>query len=478
MNELLMIKPVLLWSDLLIFLLVATLALFFVHMWRDPITRQRWRPVFASPVGMGAFIVVLFYVLIALLDSVHYRKPLEAVAGSPADSTVHYSQEVRSVLDDALSGLTANSESTYSAPFALYSFSKKNITDAETGQVLREYPRLQGAGSHLDDEADHAWDVFVRSIEAILVGLLVAGALVVLQMQWRFRCPAEGCPLDEQGRPLVTPNRRIPWKTLYGTSTLLIVLSVWVLSVGEYYHILGTNQVGQDVLVQAIKAIRTGILIGTLATLLTLPLAIGLGISAGYFKGWVDDAVQYLYTTLSSIPGILLIAASVLLIDVYIETHADDFSLIAERADFRFLALCFILGMTSWTGLCRLLRAETLKVSQLDYVQAAHAFGVSHRRIIGSHILPNVTHIVLIALVLDFSGFVLAEAVLSYVGVGVDPSMASWGNMINEARGELSREMVVWWPVCAAFVMMFALVLAANLFADRVRDAFDPRARG
>lgn len=92
--------------------------------------------------------------------------------------------------------------------------------------------------------------------------------------------------------------------------------------------------------------------------------------------------------------------------------------------------------------------------------------------------MPNVTHIVLIALVLDFSGFVLAEAVLSYVGVGVDPSMASWGNMINEARGELSREMVVWWPVCAAFVMMFALVLAANLFADRVRDAFDPRAKG
>jgi len=206
-----------------------------------------------------------------------------------------------------------------------------------------------------------------------------------------------------------------------------------------------------------------------------LPLAIVLGISAGYFKGWVDDVVQYIYTTLSSIPGILLIAASVLLIDVYIETHAEEFNLTVIRADFKFLALCAILGLTSWTGLCRLLRAETLKISQLDYVQAAHAFGVSHPRVIGKHILPNVTHIILIALVLDFSGFVLAEAVLSYIGVGVDASMSSWGNMINAARSELSRDPVVWWSVSAAFVFMFSLVLAANLFSDQVRNAFDPR---
>jgi len=255
----------------------------------------------------------------------------------------------------------------------------------------------------------------------------------------------------------------------------LVLACCWALELSKVYHILGTDKVGQDVLYWSIKAIRTGVLIGTLATLLTLPLAIVLGISAGYFKGWVDDVVQYIYTTLSSIPGILLIAASVLLIDVYIETHPEQFNLVAVRADFKFLALCFILGMTSWTGLCRLLRAETLKVSQLDYVQAAHAFGVGHNRIIYRHILPNITHIILIALVLDFSVFVLAEAVLSYIGVGVDPSMASWGNMINEARSELSRDPVVWWSVAAAFVLMFVLVLAANLFSDRVRDAFDPR---
>jgi peptide/nickel transport system permease protein len=136
-----------------------------------------------------------------------------------------------------------------------------------------------------------------------------------------------------------------------------------------------------------------------------------------------------------------------------------------------------ILGITSWTGLCRLLRGEALKLRELDFVQAAHALGVSHWRIIGRHLLPNVMHIVLIAIVMDFSGLVLAEAVLSYVGVGVDPSMISFGTMINNARLELAREPTVWWSLSAAFVFMFVLVLSANLFSDAVRDAFDPRMR-
>ncbi|MDO6806209.1 hypothetical protein Q4595_27385, partial [Wenyingzhuangia sp. 1_MG-2023] len=88
-----------------------------------------------------------------------------------------------------------------------------------------------------------------------------------------------------------------PWKTIYITLGVLVVGACWVLELGQYYHILGTDKVGQDVLYQGLKAIRTGVLIGTLATLLTLPLAILLGISAGYFRGWVDDLVQYVYTT-------------------------------------------------------------------------------------------------------------------------------------------------------------------------------------
>ena len=141
----------------------------------------------------------------------------------------------------------------------------------------------------------------------------------------------------------------------------------------------------------------------------------------------------------------------------------------------RLLFLIVILGVTSWTGLCRLLRAETLKISQVDFVTAARAFGVSKFGIIRKHIIPNLMHIILIAVVLDFSGLVLAEAVLSYVGVGVDPTMHSWGNMINQARLEMAREPMVWWSLFSAFVFMFVLVLSANLFSDRVQMVLDPR---
>jgi peptide/nickel transport system permease protein len=162
---------------------------------------------------------------------------------------------------------------------------------------------------------------------------------------------------------------------------------------------------------------------------------------------------------------------------VYMETHPDLYDTGVERSDLRLLFLCIILGVTSWTGLCRLLRAETLKLSELEYVQAAEALGVGRLTIILRHILPNVMHIILIAVVMDFSGLVLAEAVLSYLNIGVDPTMYSWGNMINSSRLELAREPIVWWSFLAAFIFMFLLVLSANLFADAVRDAFDPRLR-
>jgi peptide/nickel transport system permease protein len=136
-----------------------------------------------------------------------------------------------------------------------------------------------------------------------------------------------------------------------------------------------------------------------------------------------------------------------------------------------------ILGVTSWTGLCRYLRAESLKLREMDYIAAARTMGVGHGTIITRHILPNVMHIVLITVVLDFSGLVLAEAVLAYVQIGVDPTTESWGNMINSARLEMARDPIVWWSLTAAFVFMLVLVLAANLFSDAVRDALDPRGR-
>jgi len=272
-------------------------------------------------------------------------------------------------------------------------------------------------------------------------------------------------------------SRGAPSRSAAGTLLLLLVLSGMAVTLSAGYHILGTDKVGEDVFYQALKSIRTGLVIGTLTTLVMLPAAVLLGIMAGYFRGWVDDVIQYLYTTLSSVPGVLLIAAAVLMMQIYMSNNQEQFNSITERADMRLLFLCLILGVTSWTGLCRLLRGEALKLRQLEYVQAAQAFGVGHFTVLLRHVLPNVMHIVLIVVVLDFSGLVLAEAVLSYINIGVDPNTNSWGNMINSARLELAREPVVWWSLLAAFVFMFVLVLAANLFSDVVRDAFDPRLR-
>lgn len=455
-----MISPVVLWSDILIFSLAISVGLFIFQVRKKPQAKARWRSVFESKIGLTSFIVIVFYVLISLMDSVHFREQLSQFEAEGPDQNLAYSSEVKSILDMALKNLNSTSETTYSAPFSLYSFSKE-IVKNDDGSVYRDFIRLKHGGAHIQDDQERFFDIIIKSIQAILIGLLIAAIPVMLHVMMRKKSNHE--------------EDYIPWSVAYGTLVTLISLTTWVIILSQYYHILGTDKVGQDVLYQSIKSIRTGVLIGTLATLVTLPFAIILGISAGYFKGWIDDTVQFIYTTLSSIPGILLIAASVLLIDVYIETNPEKFNLTILRSDFKFIALCAILGLTSWTTLCRMLRAETLKVSQLDYVQAAHAFGVSHRAVIGKHILPNVTHIILIAVVLDFSAFVLAEAVLSYIGVGVDPNMYSWGNMINAARSELSRDPTVWWSVTSAFILMFTLVLAANLFSDEVRNAFDPR---
>ena len=272
-------------------------------------------------------------------------------------------------------------------------------------------------------------------------------------------------------------NTEVPWRPMLITVIVVAMIIGWLAALWPYYHPFGTDRTGNDVLYQALKSIRTAVVIGSLATIATLPLAIVLGIFAGYFKGWADDGIQYFYTVLSSIPPILLVAAFVLLINVYIDQHADVFETGVERAGFRLFLLCLILGVTGWATLCRLLRAETLKIAELDYVQAAHAFGVSKWRVMARHVLPNVMHLVLIVAVLDFSALVLYEAVLSYVGVGVDPNSSSFGSMINLARSEMSRDPVVWWNLATAFTFMLALVLAANFFADAVREAFDPRAR-
>ena len=274
-----------------------------------------------------------------------------------------------------------------------------------------------------------------------------------------------------------TNETGVPWRAVWITASLLLVLAAVALTLGANYHVMGTDRTGNDILWQSIKGIRTALVIGTLTTVAMLPPAMLFGISAGYFKGWVDDVIQYIYTTLTSIPGILLIAACVLMMQVYIDNNPDMFDTVAARADLRLFLLCLILGLTGWAGLCRMLRAETLKLRELEYVQAAKAFGISHWRIMRRHLLPNVMHIVLITMALEFSGLVLYEAVLSYLGIGVDPSTPSFGTMIDAARLEMSRDPMIWWNLLAAFVFLLGLVLSANIFADAVQDAFDPRTR-
>jgi peptide/nickel transport system permease protein len=366
-----------------------------------------------------------------------------------------YTPEVLSVFDKLVEPLRKHTEKTYSAPLAVTLYAKESNTDA-LGHVVRDYPRLQYGGAHLADVAQRDGDVSKRALLGAVCGLL-AGLLIALgSKRWLMK-------------------RNFPLRPMLIALLVITALIGMFANLAAAYHVLGTDKVGQDVLYLSLKSIRTGLVIGTVTTLVTLPLALLLGIAAGYLRGWVDDVIQYIYTVLSSIPSVLLIAAAVLMMQVTIETHPQWFDTSASRADLRLVFLCLILGVTSWTGLCRLLRGETLKLRELEYIQAAQAFGVSSLRILTRHIVPNVMHIILIALVMDFSALVLAEAVLSYVGVGVDPSMISFGTMINGARLEMGREPMVWWALAAAFGFMLVLVLAANLFADAVRDAFDPR---
>ena len=355
-------------------------------------------------------IVLMFFLLISLLDSVHFMS---------SDS----------LLDKCLSPISEQMEGTYSPPLTWisgYQLSSKVLFIKQ--QIKRS--------------------MFYSGLCTLFLAVLV------------FSC-------------LRTLPHRSGW---IGLLTLFFCIGLVILSYGlsRHLHVLGTGKIGEDILYYSIKSIRTGLVIGSLTTIFMLPFALILGVAAGYLGGRIDDLIQYVYTTLSSIPGVLLITASVLSIQTYITNHPEYFPTLVAHADARLLSLCAILGLTSWTSLCRLLRAEALKLREMDFVLAAKMLNSGFIRIITKHLLPNVMHIVVITVVLDFSFLILAEAVLSYVGVGVSPMTISWGNMINASRLELAREPVIWWPVFSAFVFMFTLVLMINLFADALRDAFDP----
>ena len=448
-------------TDLLFLLVLAGVVGYMFIVLRDDNLTSTWKKVFQRPLAASAALIFTFYILIAALDSIHFKLTALDRVGSG---------EILSVLDLVLWDVKGNVEKTYSAPLAYRSFSKENL-QLENGKIVRDYPRLLYGGAHLiDPEKNHQSDLSRLIVMGLMLGVaLWLGASGVLLVLLKFLGGAN------VARVIIKGESIYPFRSILLTLGLVFLLVGLFISLSPHYHLLGTDKVGNDVLYQGIKSIRTGVLIGTLTTIVILPFALFLGICAGYFRGWVDDLVQFLYTTLSSIPGVLLIAASALMLEVYMAKHADTYSSLVVRADVRLLALCLILGVTAWTGLCRYLRAETLKLREMDYVNAAKAFGTPARTILARHVTPNVMHIVMIAIVLDFSGLVLAEAALTYIDIGVDQSTESWGNMINGARLELAREPVVWWSLLTAFLFMLVLVLAANIFADAVRDAFDPR---
>ena len=465
-------KFVILWTDVALWALFAAIVAYAWRVSRHDTLRATWRRVLRDAPALCSAFVLLLFVMVTALDSVHFRRALAASPGQAAGQ-VFYDTRTESLLDLVLARQINMRETTYSAPLGFLAITKQTVS--RDGQTLRELPRLLFGGAHLKNP-DTEWqaDLWRRALLGAAAGLLLALAASGLVAGWLGRTHGGAA---QAWRDIAADRTHYPVRALLLTVTVACLLAGPVLALMGHYHVFGTDRTGNDVLVQTLKSIRTAFVIGMLSTLATLPIAVVLGILAGWYRGWVDELVQYLYTLLSSVPNVLLIAACVLMVQVALDKHPEWFETGAERADLKVFLLCFILGVTGWATLCRLVRAETLKLRELEFVQAATAFGVPPARIMARHILPNVMHLVLITTVLNFSDLILYEAVLTYVGVGVDPSTSSFGGMINLARSEMSRDPVVWWSFAAAFGFMVTLVLAANLFADGVRDAFDPRSR-
>lgn len=474
-------KFVILWTDAALFLMVAAVIFYAWRVSRSETARATWGRVARRAPAMSSAVILLFFIVVGLLDSIHYQPRIPQAPDDSPNAPVVYEPRVVSLLDTLLhdTALTTQ-EKTYSAPLAWRQFTKETILN-EGGEAYRDFPRLRFGGQHLDSP-EQQWlsDVLYRASVGAMAGLGVALLILLVVTTALTRSQARQAPsvtISSVMGKVVKGQTQLPWRAMLLTAAIMSLLLGITFGLASGYHVLGTDQTGNDVLWRALKSIRTAWVIGSLTTVAMLPPAIMFGLAAGYFKGWVDDLIQYLYTTLTAIPGVLLIAAAVLMMQVYIDTHQDLFPTSAQRADLRLFLLCLILGLTGWAGLCRLLRAEALKLRELEYVQAARAFGISHLKVIVRHLLPNVMHIVLITVVLEFSSLVLYEAVLSYLGIGVDPTMNSFGTMIDKSRLEMSRDPMIWWNLLAAFVFMLAMVLAANLFADGVRDAFDPRSQ-
>ncbi|MGA0611104.1 ABC transporter permease [Caldimonas sp. KR1-144] len=220
----------------------------------------------------------------------------------------------------------------------------------------------------------------------------------------------------------------------------------------------GGDRLGRDVLAKAIKGAEISIIVGVSAALLATLIGTLLGAVAGFFGGKAGDFLEWLYNVFTSIPSILLIFA---------------FAAVTGRG---VGSVVLILGLTGWTGIYRLVRAEFLKHSVREYVRSAEAIGASSASRMFRHILPNVSHVILVQLSIHVVGFIKAEVILSYLGLGVSVDQVSWGTMLADAQGELI--LGYWWQLAAATAFMAVFVTAFSLMTDALRDALDPKLRG
>ena len=245
-------------------------------------------------------------------------------------------------------------------------------------------------------------------------------------------------------------------------------------------HLLfGTDVSGRSVFLRSIYSIRVAVLVGVVTGIVSVTIGSLLGLAAGYFGGWTDGIVTWLYSTFASIPNIVLLMVLAYMfrggeIDRWLnELTGDRFEwLIGGTLDETLIPVFVAFSATFWIGPCRIIRGETLKLRESEYVQAAQVMGYSRVRILLRHILPNISHLMLINFSLLFIGAIKSEVILSFLGVGVQ-SGASWGLMIDAARDEVLNDF--FWQIGAATALMFGLVLAFNILSDALQDILDPK---
>lgn len=242
-----------------------------------------------------------------------------------------------------------------------------------------------------------------------------------------------------------------------------LLASNWGLEVGPAYappsaeYIFGTDIFGRSVFWKVVKAAETAVAIGLATAAIAIVIGTLLGMVAGYFGGIIDEIIVWFYTTFSSIPSIMLLVSIAFIMGKGTST------------------VFISLGITSWVGLCRIVRGEVMKHKDREYAQAASALGASNTRKLFKHILPNISHVLIINFSLTFEAAIKAEVILSYLGLGVQ-GRPSWGTMIDDSKLELARG--VWWQLGAATLAMFIIVLAFNILGDALRDALDPKLKG